>query len=315
MSEDISVLKESQSNELPTRRETLTEAVSSLVTIGNSGIGGVILVGTGIIFLAWIGDSLFPLLQDLSNWLFAEAITGKPAETNFPGHLSKLIVPVILFVGLILFLYWRRRRNQALPVYSVTTPAPHEGLIVMLSDYCNIDPQGYESPSEINAAIENNTLDIERVFSGCNWGQTAFVIKFHAPALRELWVVTTSDGSSPQFTEACRLFKFIAGETIRCDEIKIEDYNNIGEVARKISRIFRYLSDLKSEQIISDITGGTSGMSGGMILATLDEGRKIEYVRQRIKLGNFPASEIRERQLIISPQTSFRMARVFGEES
>ncbi|HEX8565167.1 MAG TPA: hypothetical protein VF648_05820 [Pyrinomonadaceae bacterium] len=183
----------------------------------------------------------------------------------------------------------------------------------MLSDYRQFDSQpSYKNPDEIVKRIENNTLDIELVFSGCNWGQSAFAANFHALALKELWVITTEDKSSAQFERAKKLFEFIAGESIKCDEVRIKDSNNIGEVARKISQIFRQLSDLKSEQIISDITGGTAAMSGGMILATLDEGRKIEYVRQGVKLQNFTAKEIREQNLIISPHTSPRMAQIFG---
>jgi hypothetical protein len=35
-----------------------------------------------------------------------------------------------------------------------------------------------------------------------------------------------------------------------------------------------------ADQIIADFTGGTSAMSGGMILATILEDRKVEYVTQ-----------------------------------
>ena len=237
-------------------------------------------------------------------------------ETKFAESLSKAIVPVILFSGLILFLYLLRRRNLSVSEYSINIPAPHEGLIVMLSDYRKISEQpGYESPDEIAAEIEAGTLDIERVFAGCNWGQSAFAVNFHAPALKELWVIITKDKSSPQFEKAQKLFKFIAGDLIRCDKVEIRDSSNIVEVARKISLIFRHLTDLRGEQIISDITGATSAMSGGMILATLDEGRKIEYVRQGITLKNFSAKEVREQNLIVSPETSPRLAQVFGKKN
>ena len=69
--EEVSIITGNKSNELPTRRETLTEALASLVTVGNSGIGGVILFALGVIFLAWTADSIFPFLQDLSVLIYA----------------------------------------------------------------------------------------------------------------------------------------------------------------------------------------------------------------------------------------------------
>ncbi|HEX8565166.1 MAG TPA: hypothetical protein VF648_05815 [Pyrinomonadaceae bacterium] len=90
MDEDnLSIITESRSNELPTRRETLNEALASLVTVGNSGIGGVILFALGVMFLAWTADCIFPFLQDLSVLLYAGVTGTEGLKQNLLNPLAK----------------------------------------------------------------------------------------------------------------------------------------------------------------------------------------------------------------------------------
>ena len=139
-------------------------------------------------------------------------------------------------------------------------------------------------------------------------------MRYHAAALKECWVITTKDSSASQYNDAEQLFKLLAGNEVRFSPIEIEDANDISFTAREISRIYRELTALKNDEIIADFTGATAAMSGGMILATLDEGRKIEYVRQGVLLSDLTAQEIRAQRIIISPQTSFELAHLFGRK-
>ena len=311
--ETISILGKSKLQELPSRRESLAEVFSSLFTVSNNRLLSVLVFALGVASLGWVADSMLPLLQDISAYLFSQWITGKQAKTNFLESLSKLIIPLGCFGCLIAGLFFLRRRNLQQLSYSAEVPRPHEGLIVMLSDYKQRGI-GYASPTEIIAAIKNNSLNLDWVFTGCNWGQTAFVVQYHAAALKECWVITTKDNSARQYNDAEQLFKFLAGKGVRFSPIEIEDANDISFTAREVSRIYRELTTLKHDEIIADFTGATAAMSGGMILATLDEGRKIEYVRQGVTLSNLTVQEIRTQRIIIAPQTSFQMAHRFGRK-
>jgi hypothetical protein len=312
----ISITGNSKAHDLPSRRESLTEALSSLFTISNHRLLSVLIFALGVASLGWVADSVLPLLQDLSAVLFSRWITGQSAKTNFLESLSKLVIPLLCFFSLIAALFGLRRKNLQPVSYNLEVPRPHEGLIVMLGGYSARGANSYASPAEIVAAINSGALDLDKIFSGCNWGQTAFVIQYHRPALKECWVITTKDKSSEQYQDAEALFKFLVegNPDVRFMSIEIADAYDISQTAKEVSRIYRELTLLKQEELMADFTGATAAMSGGMILATLDEGRKIEYVRQDIPLTIQTAREIQAKRIIVSPQTSFQMAHRLGRK-
>src|SRR5439155_12930204 len=101
--------------------------------------------------------------------------------------------------------------------------------------------------------------------------------------------------------------------------VPIKKPNNIGETAQAVSRIYLELaqtgSRLRPEDVIADFTGGTAAMSGGMILATLDEGRKVEYVIRGVTLRrDITGKQVGDERFIISPRTSPRMAQAFARQ-
>jgi hypothetical protein len=79
----------------------------------------------------------------------------------------------------------------------------------------------------------------------------------------------------------------------------------------RITEIYREAAlkyNLEPGQIIADFTGGTAAMSGGMILATVEEERQIEYVRQDKPLlvdgrARTP-EEIAQEQILITIRTT-----------
>ena len=56
-------------------------------------------------------------------------------------------------------------------------------------------------------------------------------------------------------------------------------------MALMVSEVYRSVGSLESNlqprDVISNYTGGTSAMSGGIIMATLNENREIEYINQK----------------------------------
>ena len=109
--ETISILGKSTSQELPSRRESLAEVFSSLFTVSNNRLLSVLIFALGIASLGWVADSVLPLLQDISVYLFSQWITGNQARTNFLASLSKLLIPLVCFGCLIAGLFFLRRRN------------------------------------------------------------------------------------------------------------------------------------------------------------------------------------------------------------
>lgn len=313
-------------DEIPSRRETLGEALSSLFSGSGSGLGAPLILATGLASLGWLADSILPFLHDASLLVIAK-LRGQTADTKFEDSLNRLILPALWFTALAVILYFRRRRNLQPTIYRSVVPEPHKGLIVMLSKYGQLRGQeGYETPDEIVKSIEEDALDLDRVFAGCNWGQLAFVARYHAPTLQRCWIIVTEnsskeikDGSRDEYEQAQRLIEFLVKDErkVTCEPVVIKNPNDIGETARALSRIYRELmqtgSALQPRDVIADFTGGTAAMSGGMILATLDEGREVEYVVRGVTLQkNITPKRVRERGLIISPRTSLRMVHLFA---
>src|SRR5438270_1559383 len=140
--------------DIPSRRETLAEALSSMFAVGDSGFLSVLTFALGVISLGWLADSALPLLHDLGNLLLATSIKGKPPQTNFTDSFIKLTIPVLWFIVLVTLLFINRRRNLRPHIYSATVPDPHKGLIVMLSTYSQMRGQeGYASPDEMMQAV------------------------------------------------------------------------------------------------------------------------------------------------------------------
>jgi len=315
-------------NEIPSRRETLGEALSSMFAGSGNGLQDALTLAVGIVSLGWLADSLLPLLNDASILIIAK-LRGQSAGTKFTDALIKSLIPVLWFTIFISFLYFRRRRNLQPLVYNSVVPEPHKGLIVMLSKYSPMRGQeSYETPVEIAQATSAGSLDLNKVFAGCNWGQLAFVVRYHASTLQRCWVIVTEnssekkkDGSKDESEHAEKLIGFLTKKerVVCCEIVVIKNPNDIGETAKAISHIYHGLtqtgSTLQPRDVIADFTGGTSAMSGGMILATLDEGREIEYVIRGVTLGSdMTPQQVREHSLIISPRTSLRMAQIFARK-
>ncbi|MGB9179223.1 MAG: hypothetical protein WCB68_08240 [Pyrinomonadaceae bacterium] len=319
---DEKIASEEILSDIPSRQETLAEALGSLFSVGKSGVWGVVIFALGVASLGWLADSLLPILQDLAVWSFAK-LRGGQAITSFKLSLIKSVFPLLIFGGLIVVLFLNRLKSRQPTVYASKVPDPHQGLIVMLSPYSETPTATnfYTTAAALVAAIEMKALDIDKVLSGCNWGQLAFVVGYHAPLLKKCWIVVTKGKSENDYENVKLLIEFLvkqdSGVDVECEKVVVKDENDIGETARVLSRLYRDIESdkfsLKPVDVIADFTGGTSAMSGGMILATLEEGREVEYVIRGITLHNrITRGQISAMKLIVSPRTSPRMVRTFG---
>lgn len=217
-----------------------------------------------------------------------------------------------LFLSVISFFYFSRRRNLQPKLYEVTEAAPRKCLIYMLSTY---NPKNALSLEDLMLKINDETLTLDEVLSNTNWGNLAFTVAFHAPIVEKCLIITTVDASK-LFDKAEKLVKYIvkkqANRAIECDEVKIgeetQDANDIGKVANVIKRCYQKLESESYEfvDVVANITGGTSAMSGGMILATLAEDRNIEYIRQDEKLTE---DLLKRGNIMLSPKTTYKLAK------
>jgi hypothetical protein len=309
-------MSEEIANPQTTKRELLAQALNDIFAVRNNDFLSVLAVVVGFASLGWLADSILPLFQDLAMLIYS-CVYKTHFETKFVESFIKLIIPLSWFILFVFLLFRNRKQNTKELEYEKIVAARHKGLIIMLSKYTvRFNKDGYKTPKEITEAINNQDLDQDKVFSCCNWGQMAFAVAYHAPTLEKCWILTTKTGSKESYPEAEILVKFLAKNTV-CEQIVIEDENDVGETANKVKAILvNSENSLQTKEIISDFTGGTSAMTSGMILATLDENRQIEYIRQDFKtdLTQARLDKVNEEQIILSPKTNLRMAQQLAKK-
>src|SRR5436305_10489473 len=108
-------------SEIPSRRETLAEALGSLFSAGKSGVLGIVIFALGVASLGWLADSLLPLLHDLSVWSFAK-LRGEQVTTSFRLSLVKSVFPFLILGGLIVVLYLNRPKSRQPIFYESKVP-------------------------------------------------------------------------------------------------------------------------------------------------------------------------------------------------
>jgi hypothetical protein len=245
----------------------------------------ILLFLSGLISLGWLVNTVYGLFNFLGK-LIVECIRG---EQLVDKRLT-LFYSALFDVGLAalsFYLVYRIMKNhlrRSLPMsekIEFETPAPHRGLIFLLSTY--------KPGDSVFGAFDRIYLDDENharyELLKSNWGALVIACQHHASILECCWLICTEgdNGSAEQFEVAESIIKKFAGQNIRCQKVKLFNLNDVSEVVGLIEDIYHQAplaQDLMPDQIIADFTGGTAAMSGGMILATVLEDRKIEYVTQ-----------------------------------
>lgn len=190
-------------------------------------------------------------------------------------------------------LFWQWRRAQAPSFYHLKPPPCCRGLILALSPFRSRkpgsgDPSGdpIVDPEDLRRRLERGwTEDDEAEIGRTNWGPLYVAVRRHAPVLDRCWILC-SEASRGQFEVAKALVETLARSAgsrgVRVVRQDVEDASDVAAAARVVENIFREAlrQGLGEGEVIADMTGGTAAISAGMVLATLPEGRLLQYLRQ-----------------------------------
>ena len=306
---------ESNSQIVPTRSESIAALIDSYFSVKGRSWLAILSVIFGVLSLSWLADSLLPIIQDVGTWVYNYQ-NSKPFESKFGENFIRLIPVFLVFAVVSSLLYLNHRKNLKAIEYRQIASEPHRGLIVSLSDYQDYS-KNLPTVADLEKAIDESSLDIEEFFNTSNWGQMAFTVAHHSTLLQRCWICTTPK-STDSYKIAEKLVNYVSqkmgGREVVCYEIKVADENDISLTALAVSNVYRNLETLKTgllaNDVIANFTGGTAAMTGGIIMATLDAGRRIEYISQKVR-GELSLDLLKKNQtefVIISPVTNLVIA-------
>jgi hypothetical protein len=305
--------------QLPTRAETLGESIIGLFEVSENKLASLGTFLLGLAVVTWFIDSWYPLIDAIGIRLAAWWLETAYEPVDLASLAIRTLPPTIIAAALLIYLYNKKRNEIKYRNYESKVPHTHPGLILMLSPYRPLfGKAGYASAHDLSYAIRANSLDREMLFKGCNWGQLAFVIKYHAAVLKHVWVLVTngeggSEGELDDFKELVDVFC----NDVEIHSVTITNKNEIDGTAAAVSSIYLQLSEsnstLNPEEVICDFTGGTSAMSAGMILATVNENEELEYVAQGYPLSDdLTNADIARDKIILSHKTDQRMVGYYS---
>jgi hypothetical protein len=119
-----------------------------------------------------------------------------------------------------------------------------------------------------------------------NLGPLFAALQHHEPELRHCWLAYTPE-SEPVLPVAKDLVKLLCPEATP-HEVKLHDANNVQAIAQRVREVYESSisnRNLRPDDVIVDITGGNVTMSAGLVLASLDENRKVQYLLQTRRLA------------------------------
>ncbi len=192
------------------------------------------------------------------------------------------------------------RKEEALFV-----PSSHQGLILPLSTFNGF--RIYASAQEMASDVSNPEFRARAVQT--NWGPMIVAIEHHLASLHHCWLLCSAQAAK-DYDYAKQIVDSFG---VACHIVNLDNANNILDVQRAVKRIYEI--EIKHPDIgllpsdmIADITSGLSTITGGIVLATLDEDRAIEYLTQGVRLFQngtaLTKEEIRERELLVGIRTS-----------
>ena len=193
----------------------------------------------------------------------------------------------------------------------LVVPEAKLGLIVSLSTYSARGAR-YDSPQQLVDSLDDPDFREQSLTS--NWGPMIVAVEHHREKLLHCWMLCSPE-AKPTFEAARELVKRLAPD-VNCYPMDAEEPFSIVAVQKVVDGIYAEALNqpysLSPNQVICDITSGLTPLSGGMILATLDEARPLEYLVQGIPLVSkvdgalkaLSADDIRKLQVLVSIKTS-----------
>lgn len=308
-------------------QDTITLSKRALEELREGSTVNAILLFMGFsLLVAW----LFASLQPLPAWLnygILHLVGHPPAqapEPSLPQVLFTSAIPLLL-TGLALYglRYWYLRSRAIRQQYQTLSPEPKAGLLVVLSSYKIRDTAVEGVPAtfgELGQLVQDPTVDrstLRAKIFATNWGPLWAAAELHGPTLKHCWIVTTKGarGSHKQQEAAAALVKRAANpyhkkQEVYChpwddrpregspsaERLVIADVNDILHAIDVIKYIYDVAigaANLRVDQVIADFTGGTAQITAGMVLATLDDARSLQYLRQDRSLLDLSGSQPR----------------------
>ncbi|AKB22712.1 hypothetical protein [Methanosarcina sp. WH1] len=201
------------------------------------------------------------------------------------SKLLKYIIIILILIVIVCSSHFVYLKSKTINIPK-TIPAPktkYKGLIVSIS---SIKDKG-DLINRINCARDsvknkNDTKELELLFKERGVGQTLRAIIYHLNSLDVCWLLCTEQSLAAK--EVVEHFIKQFKPSVHIKIVSIEDPFNL-KSTRKIVREI-YLNELKrsnleEREVISDITGGTTPMSGAIILecnSSVD--RDMQYTEQ-----------------------------------
>ena len=258
----------------------------------------------------------------LGGWTGSLVGLSKPEQG--PERLFASIFYVVLATAILLtarvFQQWRGRSK----IGAAAIPPQMQGLIVNLSRYSPGRPNGpqsrYATLNELSREVDAVLQTREPLRIGAlrheilksNLGPFYVAVEYHCDSLKKCWLTTTPE-TAAAYEVGAGLVKLICGDRAVSERNDLPDANNVSDIALRVRNLYEAkLGSLRPHDVIVDITGGTATMSAGVILASLSEDRRVQYLRQDVPLVTvtdgvetaLTAAEIVTRGALQSVQTS-----------
>ncbi len=302
-------------------RRPFYEVLSDIFDFSRHRTGSTItLFACSAIALGILVNGLFGVSGALSECLLYGI--GQTRASDPGGDLRKateqMVLPLVFAVIVFVLGYRNYRTNRpAETTLELEPPVPHQGLILLLSPFFNRRGAcAFESAEIALQALSTKPIDIVRgEILKSNWGPPLVAVEHHSPVLKCCWILCTEgrDGSACEFETAKKIFqRFTDAKFV---PISVNSAHDISSMVPVVEAIYGpgENQNIPPGQIIADFTGATAAMSAGMVLATLDKDRKIEYLRQDRPLdiaGNaLTKQQILESRALVTVKTSLALVR------
>lgn len=245
-----------------------------------------------IVFIALWSIAIF-------NEFFAAILAEKLHTTN---SVIFLIGVMVLSIVIFIFLHYRKKlsvdiQTEVLKEKFQLEENAQRGLLLILSPFTpfgELAKLKNENTVEYESAIKNMDLEVLKLedTSRSNFGHTVTALKSHKTKLEHVWLICTrsKSGTNVQsITYAPLIEKFIKEKInhkiqVHYDHkynVLLDDDSAVCHTAFKVvKKIYSEAKKMgiKSEEIITDTTGGSKYISTGVILACMNKDENIQLI-------------------------------------
>jgi hypothetical protein len=260
------------------------------------GKWGVWLALAGFLILEWLAHASAAVVERLGAAMLG--LIGWHPQPGLAEAAVELILPSLVFLGVVRGLgKYIQRYKAGIPNTAISAVFAHRGLIASVSLFGvrsgNPGPPDPQASGRMREEIRtaamstagsgpNHREHLLRLLYQTTWGPLAAAVELHSERLRHVWLLSTKEVEADrQLIESW--IAFLTGGRASVEPVAILDNNSVTEVRLRVHSIYETqvkLAGHAENQVIADITSGTAAMTAGIILATLDERRHVEYLSQ-----------------------------------